>query len=161
MCRDLERAIPNSFYLQRGKLSSRSLFEAALVRRAHLLLLVEERDGNPASIRIHALSDSDSESPALSLRIYGVTLARETGQRSVIPGSILSIENDGSSAAQVLSSAISVQLGKRRDDGSVNASRTTAIRLSDAGNGKVKLSFRRVSDCKPFGPRLTIGSVER
>jgi rRNA maturation protein Rpf1 len=72
--KDLERVLPNAYYLTRGKLSLDSIFEFASVKGYDVVVLIGEYHGNPATLEFY---DPQGQPRGLALRVKGVKLMRE------------------------------------------------------------------------------------
>lgn len=81
LARDLERILPHSFYRTRGKSNLDSLVEHARSKGYRRIIILKEYKGNPGRIDFIDVRPDTWEWIPVSLKIFGVKLQREFGEK--------------------------------------------------------------------------------
>lgn len=79
--KDLVSVLPNAERLTRGKISKEILASIATDMGVDRVLIIREKNGNPASIEVYAINDVELM-PIGRIILRGVSLSSEVGRRS-------------------------------------------------------------------------------
>jgi len=79
--KDLVSVLPNAEKITRGKMSKEVLASIATDMGAERLLIIREKNGNPASIEVYKVEDVELI-PLGKIVIRGISLSSEVGRRS-------------------------------------------------------------------------------
>ncbi len=156
LCKELQLVLPSAHYLQRGKRSFEEVLQASREAEGHLLLMVGERDGNPGSLALYLVNQS--EKPVLSLQVHGVKLAREYGSHVRSRSKALRIAADSSETSNTLGRQLETYLESElyARNGLVGSG-IRILSIAHMGYGKVRLTFKDSESGRELGPSITGG----
>ncbi len=157
LCHDLERVLPNTVHVNRGKLSVSETVDKALEMEAEKIIMVERWKGGPGRIRFYRTS-SEAVIPLALLILGGVkTQIDFGGKRRLSRNLVLAVTENPSketaALAQFLSTFLKVPVGEERTlRGQFNA----VLRLSTIYDGETQMQFFSLPTLKEVGPRLMV-----
>jgi rRNA maturation protein Rpf1 len=157
LCHDLERVLPNTVHINRGKLSVSETIEKALEKEAERIIIVERWKGGPGRIRFYQTA-SEATTPLPLLILGGVKTQIDFGKRRRLSKNLVLAVTDNPSKetgalAQFLSTFLNVPFLKERTlEGQVQA----VLRLSTIHAGGTRIQFMSLPTLKEVGPRLMI-----
>ena len=154
---DLERVLPNTVYINRGKLSVSETIEKALEKDAERIIIVERWKGGPGRIRFYQTS-SEVVTPLPLLILGGVKTQIDFGRRRRLSRNLVLTVTDNPSKetaalAQFLSTFLKVPFSKERPLGDQFKA---VLRLSTIHEGETRIQFISLPTLKEVGPRLMI-----
>ena len=156
-CNDLQRVIPNSLRVNRGKLSRTGITEKALEINTYGIIVVERWKGGPGNIKLYVPPFSEVFS---TLYLKGVKLQDEVGKRVVVKKNlVVTVEKNLPSSvkhlAESLSKFLSVQIFEELPIyTSPNASVHFSLCKSD-----VRIAFTMPPIINEIGPILMLNTT--
>ena len=157
LCHDLERVLPNTVHINRGKLSVSEIIEKALEKEAERIIIVERWKGGPGRIRFHQTA-YEATSPLPLLILGGVKTQIDFGGRRRLSRNLVLAVTDNPSKetaalAQFLSTFLKVPLLK---EGALEGRFKAVLRLSTIHDGETQIQFFSLPTLKEVGPKLMV-----
>jgi len=158
-CSDLERSIPNSIKITRGKLSFENLIEKALKLEADRLIIVDRWKGGPGKIEFYKLEELNFVQKPPIIYVLGVKLQREFSVKVSTPKSLaVAIDYETSEEllklAESISDFLSCPLHEAEIEGELNVY-GRILRISE-GKRAGRMSFFMVPTWIEVGPAISI-----
>jgi rRNA maturation protein Rpf1 len=153
-CNDLQRVIPNSVRVNRGKLSRTGITEKALEINTYGIIVVERWKGGPGDIKLYMPPFSEV---FLTLYLKGVKLQDEVGRRVVVRKNlVVTVEKNLPASvkhlAELLSKFLRVQIYEELP---IHTSPNASVHISLCRND-VRIAFTMPPITNDIGPILTV-----
>jgi len=157
LCHDLERVLPNTIRINRGKLSLSETVEKALEIEADRIIVVERWKGGPGRMRFYQ-TPSEVVAPFPLLILGGVKTQVDFGNRRRLSKNLaLTVTENPSKEivdlAQFLSTFLKVPFLEERK---LEENFKAVLHLSTIYEGDVRIQFMSLPTMKEVGPRLII-----
>ncbi len=154
LCKELQILLPSALYIQRGKSNFEELLRHSGQVKARLLLLIGEREGNPGSLDLYSVEET--EDSVLSFEIEGVRLAREYGAPVRSQTNTLNFSSDSNAESMGLQELLEKHFRGElcsQDDSPRAGTRTLSI--SYQKEGRLRLTFWDSGNGRELGPSMT------
>ena len=157
LCKDLNRVLPNTIRINRGKLSIRGVTEKALEYKADRVIIIERRKGGPGSILFYKIMLGELRQVPPLIYLKEIKTQDELGQRTRIKGSlIITTSRNPDIQIKELASHLSdfLRIPYLEDPGNVKFQ--ASIHISLTPEYEIKISFTMPPVVKEVGPNLIV-----
>lgn len=157
LCKDLNRVLPNTIRINRGKLSIRGVAEKAMEYKADRVIIMERRQGGPGRIQFYKNIFGELEQTPPNIYLKGIKIQDELGQKTPIKGSmIITSSRNPELKIKELASQLSdfLRIPYLEDLGSLKFQ--ASIHVSPTSECETKISFTMPPAVKEVGPILIL-----
>ncbi|MCJ7632204.1 hypothetical protein MUP77_07390 [Candidatus Bathyarchaeota archaeon] len=156
---DLQRMLPDSIQINRGKFNFKGLVEDALLAGADRLLIIQRWKGGPGKMELYILKPKVQHYFPIIYLNSAILQDELQGHASVRKGLIAMVNEDASSESKLLSDALTTFLQVKRatirqDLKGFPVSLT--IYKADSG---IVVTFKKIASGIEMGPRLVIKNL--
>ncbi|MDQ1278966.1 MAG: small nucleolar ribonucleoprotein [Thermoproteota archaeon] len=157
LCKDLNRVLPGTIRINRGKLSIRCLAEKAIEYKADRVIIIDRRQGGPGRIQFYKNVFGQLELTSPNIYLKRVKLQEELGQKTFIRGSMVvtsswNSEKKIKELAFQLSNFFRIPYLENFDNSDFKAS----IHVSPLSEYETEISFKMPPKAKEVGPTLIV-----
>jgi len=158
-CNDLTRVIPNIVRVNRGKMSTDEVAEKALEHDADRVVIVDQWQGRPGSIKFFRIGESGLVSILPIIQVAGIRLQREFGISKVKHALSLVSEPAGKllSVAEAVSKFFNIPVLSM--DEAIKTGPTLMCISPDKLN-RIVITFFVEPNHVEVGPRIIVSSLE-
>ncbi len=161
-CNDLERSIPDTLKVNRGKMSLQELAEHTVGRGQDRIIVVDRWKSGPGSVRLYRISQGRLVQVRPQIHIGGMKVQRELGEKAKKVGSLVIARNPDEPSPEIsrLSEALSDFLNvpvMKIDEASLNCEAVMQVYRSKPES--LNLSFFLFPSMVEIGPHVTIAGL--
>lgn len=155
LCNDLQKVIPDTVRINRGKLSIEGISKKALEIGANKMIMVERWKGEPQKIILFNLSVNST--PFLTLHLTGVKTQKEIGcGKTALKGLIITVEKNASLSIKHLANRFSKFLCVPLREKTKMNSDVVSAHFSNFKINECKISFKTPPPVEEIGPILKV-----
>lgn len=161
-CNDLERSIPNTLRVNRGKMSLQELAAHTVGRGQDRIIIVDRWKGGVGSIGLYRIGQGRLVQVRPQIYVGGMKLQRELGERAKKVGSLVIARNpdepspEVSRLSEALSDFLSVPI-MNIDEASLNYE--AVMQVYRGKPESLNLSFFLLPSMVEIGPHITIARL--
>ena len=157
LCHDLQRVLPDTTRINRGKLSFPEIIGKVLDKQADRLIIVERWEGGPGKIQFYQISSEVTHLPPL-LILASVKTQIDFGRKILLSKNIVVTVTDDSpknilNLAKFLSQFLKVPLSAKK---SSEEKFTTTLHISPIPDREARIQFNAPPKGTEVGPRLIV-----
>lgn len=158
LCHDLNRVLPNTLRINRGKLNISGVMEKTLEYEADRVIIIERHKGGPGRLRFYGILSGEFKQLPPQIHLAGIKTQDDLRQRKTIHGSLaITTSENPTIPIKKLAVALSNFLRIPYFETNLNPLKFRAsIHLSPTPKYEAKISFTMPPIIKEVGPILIV-----
>lgn len=153
---DLQRMLPGSIQINRGKLNLKGLVEEALLVGADRLLFIQRWKGGPGKIELYVLKPKVQHYYPIIYLDYAMLQDELRGHVSAKKGLVAMVSEESSSESKLLTDALTTFLEVKKATTQLEVEGFSTYLTIYTSDSRTVVTFKKADNGMEIGPRLVV-----